>query len=67
LILDRILLVTPLEDLQIKASLISNDAPIITSLDNLDISASLAKEELLQLTTPGIDLEKEIKDPTPFP
>jgi hypothetical protein len=65
--LDRILLVTPLEDLQIKASLISNDAPIITSLDNLDISASLAKEELLQLTTPGIDLENEIKDPTPFP
>jgi hypothetical protein len=38
-ILDRILSVTPLEDLQIKASLISEDEPIITYLDTSDISA----------------------------
>jgi hypothetical protein len=57
LILDRILLVTPLEDLQIKAPLISKD----------DISASPAKEELLQPTAPGIGSENEIEDPTPFP
>jgi hypothetical protein len=31
------------------------------------MSASLAKEELLQLTAPGIDSENEIKGPTPFP
>jgi hypothetical protein len=66
-ILDRILLVTPLEDLQIKAPLISEDEPIITYLDTSDISASSAREELLQLTTPGIGPEDEIEDPTPFP
>jgi hypothetical protein len=53
-ILDRILLITPLEDLQIKAPLISEDEPIITYPNNSYILASLAKEELLQLTTPGI-------------
>jgi hypothetical protein len=47
LILDRILLVTPLEDLQIKAPLISEDELIITYPDTSDISTSLAKEELL--------------------
>jgi hypothetical protein len=67
LILDRILLVTPLEDLQFKAPLISEDEPIITYLYTSDISALLAKEELLQLTTPGIGSENEIEDPTPFP
>jgi hypothetical protein len=67
LILDRILLVTPLVDLQIKASLISEDEPIITYPDTSDISASLAKEELLQLTAPGIGSEGKIKDSTPFP
>jgi hypothetical protein len=36
-ILDRILLVTPLEDLQIKALLISEDEPIITYPNTLDI------------------------------
>jgi hypothetical protein len=66
-ILDRILLVTPLEDLQIKAPLISEDELIITYSDTLDISASPAMEELLQLTAPGIGLENEIEDPTPFP
>jgi hypothetical protein len=39
LILDRILLITPLEDLQFKAPLIFEDEPIITYLDTLDFSA----------------------------
>jgi hypothetical protein len=67
LILDRILSVTPLEDLQIKTLLISEDEPIITYLDTSDISALLAKEELLQLTAPGIGSKNEIEDLTPFP
>jgi hypothetical protein len=41
-ILDRILSVTPLEDLQIKDLLISEDEPIITYPDTSDISTSLA-------------------------
>jgi hypothetical protein len=65
-ILDTILSVTPLEDLQIKAPLISEDEPIITYLDTSNISASLAKEELLQLTASGIGSKNEIEDPTPF-
>jgi hypothetical protein len=67
LILDRILSVTPLEDLQFKAPLIYEDEPIINYLDTLDISTVVAKEELLQLTTPGIGSENEIEEPTPFP
>jgi hypothetical protein len=67
LILDRILLVNPLEDLQFKAPLIYEDEPIITYLDTSDISSLPSKEELLQLTTSGIGLENEIEDPTPFP
>jgi hypothetical protein len=66
-ILDRILSVTSLEDLQIKASLISEDEPIITYLDASNISALPAREELPQLTTLGIGSENEIEDPTPFP
>jgi hypothetical protein len=66
-ILDRILLVTPLEDLQIKAPLIFEDEPIITYPDTSDISTLPAREELLQLATPGIGSENEIEDPTPFP
>jgi hypothetical protein len=66
-ILDRILLVTLHEDLQIKALLISEDEPIITYLNASDISALPAREELLQLTAPGIGSENEIEDPTPFP
>jgi hypothetical protein len=65
-ILDRILSVTLLEDLQIKAPLISEDGPIITYSDASDISALQAREELLQLTTPGIGSAKKIEDPTPF-
>jgi hypothetical protein len=67
LILDRILLVTPLEDLQIKSPLISEDEPIITYPNASDISALLGREELLQLTTPGIGSKNKIEDPTPFP
>jgi hypothetical protein len=66
-ILDRILSITPLEDLQIKALLIFEDELIITYLDTSDISTSPAKEELLQLTALGIDSENKIEDLTPFP
>jgi hypothetical protein len=66
-ILDTILLVTPLDDLQIKASLIYEDEPIITYPDTSDISASPEKEGLLQLTALGIGSKNEIEDPTPFP
>jgi hypothetical protein len=44
LILDRILSVTPLEDLQIKAPLIFEDELIITYLDASDISALPARK-----------------------
>jgi hypothetical protein len=67
LILDRILSVTPLEDLQFKAPPISEDELIITYLDTSGISALLAKEELLQLTASGIGSENEIEDLTLFP
>jgi hypothetical protein len=67
LILDRILSVTPLKDLQIKAPLIFGDEPIITYLDTSDISALPEMEELLQVTTLGIGLKNKIEDPTPFP
>jgi hypothetical protein len=66
-ILDRILSVTPLEDLQIKALLISEDEPIITYLNASNISTLSARKKLLQLTTPGIGSENEIEDPTLFP
>jgi hypothetical protein len=66
-ILDRILSITPLEDLQIKAPLILVDEPIITHSDTLDISALPVREELLQLTAPGIGSENKIEDPTSFP
>jgi hypothetical protein len=66
-IFDRILSVTSLEDLQIKAPLISEDEPIITYPDTSDILALPARKELLQLTTLGIGSENEIEDTTPFP
>jgi hypothetical protein len=65
-ILDKILSVTLLEDLQIKAPLISEYKPIITYQDTSDILAISAREELLELTAPGIGSENEIEDPTPF-
>jgi hypothetical protein len=67
LILDIILSITPLEDMQFKAPLISKDESIITYLDTLDISTLPVKEELLQLTAPGIGSKNEIEDPIPFP
>jgi hypothetical protein len=67
LILDRILSVTLLEDLQFKALVLSEDEPMITYPDALDISTLLARGELFQLTASGIGSEHEIKDPTPFP
>jgi hypothetical protein len=66
-ILDRILSVALLDDLQIKALLISEDEPIITYPDTSDILAPPAKEELLQLTTPGKGSDDKIEHPTPFP
>jgi hypothetical protein len=63
-ILDRIVLFTLLEDLQIKAPLISGDKPIITYPDSSDISTLPAREELLQLTVLGIGSENEIEGPT---
>jgi hypothetical protein len=66
-ILDRILSATSLEDLQIKALLISKDEPITTYLDASDISTLPVRKELLQLTAPAIGSEKGIEDPTPFP
>jgi hypothetical protein len=66
-ILDRILLVTTLEDLQIKVPLISEDEPKITYSNALDFAALPEREELLQLTTPGIGSKNKIEDPTLFP
>jgi hypothetical protein len=66
LILDRILSITPLEDLQLKAPHISEEEPIITYPDASEVSTSPTRE-LLQLTAPEISLNKEEDDPTPFP
>jgi hypothetical protein len=57
LILDRILSVTPLEDLQLKAPHISEEETIITYHDASKVSTSLARE-LLQLTAPEISSNK---------
>jgi hypothetical protein len=66
LILDRILLVNPLKDMQLKAPHIFEEEPIITYPDASKVSASLARE-LLQPTASEISLNKEEDDPTPFP
>jgi hypothetical protein len=50
LILEKILSVTPLEDLQPRALELSEDVPIITYHGTSDIHASLARAEFLQLT-----------------
>jgi hypothetical protein len=49
LILDRILLVTPLEDLQLKARHISEEEPIITYHDASKVSTSPERELLNSL------------------
>jgi hypothetical protein len=66
-ILNRILSVTPLQDVQNKAPLISWDESISTYPNTSDISTLPAREELLQLTAPRIGSENEIEDPTLFP
>jgi hypothetical protein len=66
LILDRILLVTPLEYLQLKAPHISKEEPIITYPDASKVSTSPARE-LLQLTELEISSNKEEDNPTPSP
>jgi hypothetical protein len=66
LILDRILLVTPLEGLQLEAPHISEEEPIITYPDASEVSTSPARE-LLKLTALEISSNKEEDDPTPFP
>jgi hypothetical protein len=65
LILDIILLVTPLEDLQLKAPHISEEEPIITYPNASKVSTSPARE-LIQLIAPMISSNKEEDDPTPF-
>jgi hypothetical protein len=65
LTLDRILLATPLEDLQLKAPHISEEEPIITYPDALEVLTSPARE-LLQVTTPKVSSNKEEDGPTPF-
>jgi hypothetical protein len=67
LILDRNLLVTPLEDMQIKTLVLSQDELITIYLDTSGISTLPAREELFQLTALGLGSEDEIEDPTPFP
>jgi hypothetical protein len=66
LILDRILSITPLKDLQLKAPHISEEEPIITYPDASEVSTSPARE-LLQLTASEISSNKEEDNPTPFP
>jgi hypothetical protein len=65
-ILDRILSVTLLEDLQIKAPLLSEDEPIITYSDTSEILTLPVREELLQLTASEIGSEHEIEDLSPL-
>jgi hypothetical protein len=65
-ILDRILSVTLLEDLQLKAPHISEEEPIITYPDASEVSTSLVRE-LLQLTALEISSNKEEDNPAPFP
>jgi hypothetical protein len=52
--------------LQLIASHISEEEPIITYPDASEVSTSLARE-LVQLIAPEINLNKEEDDPTPFP
>jgi hypothetical protein len=66
LILNRILSITPFEDLQLKAPHISEKEPIITYHDASEVS-TLPTRELLQLFAPETSSNKEEDDPTPFP
>jgi hypothetical protein len=66
LILDRILLITPLEYLQLKAPHISEEEPIIPYPEASEVSTSPARE-LLQLTALEKTSNKEEDDLTQFP
>jgi hypothetical protein len=67
LILEKILSVTPLEDLQPKALDLPEDVPIITYLDTSDTPTSPAKAEFLQLAAPEQGSNEDIADHTPSP
>jgi hypothetical protein len=66
-ILEKILLVTPLEDLHPKAPELSEDVSIITYPDASNIPSSPARVELLLLTTPESGSNEDIEDHTPSP
>jgi hypothetical protein len=67
LILEKILFVTPLDDLQPKAPELSEDVPIITYPDTSDIPTSLAEVEFLQLTALKQGSNEDIADHAPSP
>jgi hypothetical protein len=66
-ILEKILLVTSLEDLQLRAPELYKDVPIITYLDASDIPTSPVRAEFLQLSASELGSNKDIKDHTPSP
>jgi hypothetical protein len=66
-ILEKILSVTPLEDLQPRALELSEDVPIITYPDASNIPTSPVKVEILQLTALELGSNEDIADPTPSP
>jgi hypothetical protein len=67
LILEKILSVTPLEDLHPKPPTISEVEPITTYPDSSYVSVFPASAEMLHLTTPELDSNEDIENPTPFP
>jgi hypothetical protein len=60
LILEKILSITPLEDMQPRALELSDDVPIITYPDASDIPASPARDEFQQLTTLELGSNEDI-------
>jgi hypothetical protein len=64
-ILEKILSITPLEDMQPRAHELSKDVLIITYPDASDIPTSPARAELLQLTASELGSNEEIEDNTP--
>jgi hypothetical protein len=66
LILEKILSVTPLEDIQPRAPELSKDVPIIIDPDASGIPTIPARAEFL-LTAPELGLNEDIVDHTPSP
>jgi hypothetical protein len=64
---EKILSITPLEDLQCKALELSKDVPVITYPNTSDIRTSLAQADFLQLTALEQGLNEYIVNPTPAP